>query len=524
MTNTFRKRYSKEKKEQRLTFFLSLDSWYQIATVCFAFLSDLAPLYAPDQWLDLSMQHCRWFCRGWTLQELLAPEDMIFFDREWNARGTKSFLRHEISSITGIDQHVLHNPDILSEYSVAQKMSWAAYRETSREEDMAYCLIGLFNVNMPMLYGEGAQKSFFRLQEEIMKETDDLTIFAWRAQGQQGSNFVLARRSQETLRGILAQSAAEFKGCRHVSRIKSFQSTNNEFTVVNNRLRISANLTTLEDQSYVLDLEATDKAKYTGWLEQRIGLKICKSPIGFVREEPHSLILTNKTQILTGTRTAIHIRKNVTASEIEKFPRSTLGLKIHWGESLQLKSTTIRPWSLWSPKKRVFMVHHGEPFTGYMDITFTSSSDSAVPLEHRLVVVLGSFGELDRESEVYASCYPVTINASEKTREVVQIVDRLNKIPDDVGLDDLVRAVFPVDLEHADYDDVRPWLKEVVLFDPININSTSTVITAAVSPNEDSNSYFRNLLSNIEEYHHGIDLFVETRPQYDASLMGTVDI
>ena len=121
------------------------------------------------------LQACRWFTRGWTLQELLAPQDVEFYDQDWVSIGTKKTMWGLLSKITGIKPRHLWESQ---EASVAQKMSWAANRQTTRTEDLAYSLLGLFNVNMPLLYGEG-EKAFKRLQHEILQSTNDESIFAW---------------------------------------------------------------------------------------------------------------------------------------------------------------------------------------------------------------------------------------------------------------------------------------------------------------------------------------------------------
>ena len=126
------------------------------------------------------LKDCKWFTRGWTLQELIAPEDMTFFGSEWDLIGTKFSLAGVIARITGIEESVLHLLAALKGCSVAAKMSWAAHRRTSRVEDIAYSLLGLFDVNMPMLYGEG-NKAFRRLQENIVRQSTDQTIFAWQS-------------------------------------------------------------------------------------------------------------------------------------------------------------------------------------------------------------------------------------------------------------------------------------------------------------------------------------------------------
>jgi hypothetical protein len=119
----------------------------------------------------------RWFTRGWTLQELIAPHNLIFFSHDWVKIGTKSMARLAmlIAECTGVPERVLESGDF-SDNSLAQRMSWAAFRSTTRIEDMAYCLMGLFEIHMPMLYGEG-ELAFIRLQEEIIKRSDDMSIF-----------------------------------------------------------------------------------------------------------------------------------------------------------------------------------------------------------------------------------------------------------------------------------------------------------------------------------------------------------
>ncbi|KAK0631454.1 heterokaryon incompatibility protein-domain-containing protein [Immersiella caudata] len=140
----------------------SMFSWYRQSSVCYAFLED----YVHGK---SNLGNSRWFTRGWTLQELIAPFDVRFYDSSWFMFGDRLRLSSRISKITSIDLLIL----------VSNKMSWAAHRETTRVEDIAYCLMGIFDVNMPLLYGEGI-KAFRRLQEEIVRRCNDQTILAWR--------------------------------------------------------------------------------------------------------------------------------------------------------------------------------------------------------------------------------------------------------------------------------------------------------------------------------------------------------
>ena len=151
----------------------SMYRWYRDAGVCYAYLADIS---VSVKYVGTKLRESRWFTRGWTLQELLAPEFVTFYDQDWVDVGTKRSLQHLISDVTGIDTDHLFQP---RHASVAAKMSWASFRETTRPEDIAYCLLGLFDVSMPLLYGEGASKAFERLQHEIIRSGDDESIFAW---------------------------------------------------------------------------------------------------------------------------------------------------------------------------------------------------------------------------------------------------------------------------------------------------------------------------------------------------------
>jgi hypothetical protein len=158
----------------------SMFRWYQCSKVCYVYLADVSGNF-PKNTLELTIS--RWFTRGWTLQELIAPEKMIFFSNRWRSLGTKKELVSLISSITRIGQKYLleWNSTRYFRYGnpcIAQIMSWAAERKTTRVEDKAYCLLGLFDINMPLLYGEG-RKSFFRLQEELLKCSSDQSLLAW---------------------------------------------------------------------------------------------------------------------------------------------------------------------------------------------------------------------------------------------------------------------------------------------------------------------------------------------------------
>ncbi|KAK4222469.1 hypothetical protein QBC38DRAFT_489799 [Podospora fimiseda] len=182
----------------------SMFRWYGEAAVCYAILNDvdddhLQAVLKDDEQEDgqipddsgviKSIEQSRWFTRGWTLQELIAPANVYFYSQSWNLLGSKlddapkrlpsvESFAGLVSTITGVDMGVLTGFVALDDLSVASRMKWAANRQTTRTEDIAYCLMGIFNVHMPLLYGEGT-RAFLRLQEEILKVTHDHSIFCW---------------------------------------------------------------------------------------------------------------------------------------------------------------------------------------------------------------------------------------------------------------------------------------------------------------------------------------------------------
>ncbi|KAI0204121.1 heterokaryon incompatibility protein-domain-containing protein [Astrocystis sublimbata] len=171
----------------------SMWTWYRQSDICYGYLADVK---GNDR---KALYRSRWFQRGWTLQELIAPDNFIF------EMGRRERLVSLISDITGVDEDVLsrnlahrHSHDIqprnslcavcglpesideiLRTKSVASKMSWSAHRKTTRGEDRSYSLLGLFGVNLPLLYGEGEAAAWRRLLDEIIKKSNDQSVFAF---------------------------------------------------------------------------------------------------------------------------------------------------------------------------------------------------------------------------------------------------------------------------------------------------------------------------------------------------------
>ncbi|KAI1846292.1 hypothetical protein JX266_007497 [Neoarthrinium moseri] len=168
----------------------SMFSWYQGSDVCYIYLDDVP---TDDDVVHPASAFCksRWFNRGWTLQELIASRKRLFFSASWDLLrpsvtklGKVGKLRQSarvmrvVETITGIPVSVIDHSTTVFQYSVATRMSWASKRKTTRVEDEAYCLMGLFQINMPLMYGEGP-RAMRRLQEEIIRSSTDQSILAW---------------------------------------------------------------------------------------------------------------------------------------------------------------------------------------------------------------------------------------------------------------------------------------------------------------------------------------------------------
>ena len=193
----------------------SMFRWYALASICYAYLHDVPSTYRRE-----TFGSSRWFTRGWTLQELIAPRFLLFMSSDWTPLGTKALLADDIQSITGIDAEVLTFSRDVMAVSVARRMSWASRRQTTRPEDEAYCLMGIFGINMATLYGEG-RDAFRRLQEEIMKSSSDQSLFAWGEMlgPEVMSHLGLMRDAQEPANFLFAPSPAEFRHAADISPI-----------------------------------------------------------------------------------------------------------------------------------------------------------------------------------------------------------------------------------------------------------------------------------------------------------------
>ncbi|KAK7735272.1 hypothetical protein SLS53_007663 [Cytospora paraplurivora] len=241
----------------------SMFQWYSRAMICYAYLADVAwdgDRGGEDEKMFHEVQRSRWFKRGWTLQELIAPKEVRFFDKSWSFLGSKSSWAPFLEETTRIPQSVLGNAAAMRDIPVGQRMIWAFDRETTREEDLAYCLLGIFDINMPLLYGEGP-RAFWRLQEEIMKHEDDHTLFLWDLLADSEFDY-----GQDSLRGgLLARSPRNFRSCPKMSIRKIPPEC--PWPLVSNRgVQIGFHLKTLPQDSW--SLVGLDNGRHN-WVEIR---------------------------------------------------------------------------------------------------------------------------------------------------------------------------------------------------------------------------------------------------------------
>jgi hypothetical protein len=338
----------------------SMFRWYQDAATCYVWLADLPTSTKPNALPDVdSLSKCRWFTRGWTLQELIAPRIVKFYDQSWTLCGSKESLGSALAKITNIDTAVLDEPDLLSTLSIAKRMSWAATRQTTRVEDMAYCLLGIFDVNMPMLYGEGS-RAFVRLQEEIIKGSNDLSIFAWRASS-----------SNNTYTGVFASSPTDFG---HSSSVQLLSDAvfNPEFTLTNKGVRMQTSVYSGEKDGYIINLNC-DLATATG--RQPIGIFVKlhgggiyyrAKPTEFGIQEraavskPREVFLFKqispaRLQQLQGShRNAFQLRQGFNSADALNYP------------GFPFQANFIVPQDQWDSQRRMFLTQGSANFSAYI--------------------------------------------------------------------------------------------------------------------------------------------------------------
>ncbi|KAI0890102.1 HET-domain-containing protein [Annulohypoxylon maeteangense] len=224
----------------------SMFKYYYDAAVCFVYFQDvhkyvdqgndslIGAMEVTRAQLLSAVRATRWLSRAWTLQELLAPARRCFFAADWSEIKGGGDLLDVLAESAKISRQLIEDRSLLRSFCIGERMSWASKRYVTRGEDVAYSLMGLFDVHMPVMYGEGAEAAFKRLQREIMQSSFDMTIFAWRANYESS--------------GLLARSPADFADVPPLGLWAPWNLA--PFSMTNVGLSIRVNIT---DEQQILD-------------------------------------------------------------------------------------------------------------------------------------------------------------------------------------------------------------------------------------------------------------------------------
>lgn len=370
----------------------SMFRWYAHSTHCYVFLTDYHLPPSPSAPRDITSS--KWFTRGWTLQELIAPPRLSFFDADWKFVGTKRDLGADIASCTRINLNLLTATTIedirigLDECTVAMRMSWAARRKTKRPEDLAYCLLGIFDLSMPMLYGEG-ERAFTRLQEMIIQETNDMSIFAW----QTSSDFAPATEFSDReeggagYSGVLAERPSDFDIGHHIIPSR-FPAMIPEYAVTNKGLRIDVKLRQITQGVLFMPLNY----HYPSWdpnNAREVGICLRRHGDGiYARVNAGRLLMDpSGTGISHPSQMQIYLVKRLKPSSIKALRAAhRLEFKVTCG--LKLVRGQVEPRSQWDTLNEIFVIPSGtSSFVGYQEISVKQPDWSAA--EEHFLVILG---------------------------------------------------------------------------------------------------------------------------------------
>ncbi|RYP35639.1 hypothetical protein DL767_003751 [Monosporascus sp. MG133] len=364
----------------------SMFKWYREAAVCYAYLHDLPGHSDLEQQLPL----CRYFTRGWTLQELIAPRKVQFFDGEWKRCGTKESLQGLLHRITNIPLVVLMDGDKVHSECIARRMSWAAHRQTGRIEDQAYCLLGIFGISMPMIYGEGWQ-AFTRLQEKLIKDYHDRSIFAWKSPmtiaSDSSSRSSGGGNEDDEYRGLLARSPREFAHCGRYVTMQTAWFSYSDFLITNRGVRFEGRLPAVEKPraGYLLDLGCCDLDSSSDGRAWRIGIVLHKTGNnGFVRVDPWYLHAFSRfvgfgdaryhTPYLRLSR--FFAAKDLTRAQVDSI-RAQYHLSLHVRLPPSAEILGVGPEELWDATRNVFMTLGANTFIGYVRLEVKGDSRNA---------------------------------------------------------------------------------------------------------------------------------------------------
>ena len=304
---------------------------------------------------------------------MVAPGNVFFYDKDWHYRGKKAEMVDTLRTITNIDEDTLLDADNLPNVLIARRMSWAAHRQTTRIEDRAYSLLGIFDVHMPLIYGE-RDKAFARLQEAIVQSTtDDMSIFAWS----------LPRRNLQSLQlrqdpNLFASEPLLFQDCGTMERIHDYTIPAANIVLTNSGVELVTSLgadvkkdvytSTKTDVLLLNCRDAGDKYLVAS-------IPLTKTATGFVRGFMLGRLLVNPRELHFRTLAKVHIAKAQFRTE-RGFPLGNIriSLEMDYFATSYFTGIKFHPRHLVSqvsPKSyELAFPERVEQFTGLMEIKF----------------------------------------------------------------------------------------------------------------------------------------------------------
>ncbi|KAH7111137.1 heterokaryon incompatibility protein-domain-containing protein [Dendryphion nanum] len=370
----------------------SMFKWYGESVRCYAFLQDVDQCSDIEEfrWFpadkDLSpnqeaqirgsqLAKSRWWTRGWTLQELISPTVFEFYDSNFKLIGSRIELLRVVSIVSGINEEILLHDTKLENLGVAERMSWAADRETTRAEDMAYSLLGIFNIHMPMLYGEG-ERAFVRLQEEIIKISNDHSIFAWSG-------------SYHDNRALLAPRSSFFRTANRILPLRHWENAS-EYAMTNAGLDIRLPLYEVFPYT-VSDTGRDNRCRRRRWIAPlacrysmnfsgRIAIELEETTekdiyVVYARSQRLFVIDINAEDASRHMK-SILIRQRAYTDDMRANTRDNKKCVIQWkGHQNSLKSKDCWPREVWSMDRDVFWVKRSAHIMGGLRLYSGNKSD-----------------------------------------------------------------------------------------------------------------------------------------------------
>ena len=345
----------------------------------------------------------------------------MFVDKGWNERGTKESLRQVLSSITRIDPWVLNRIRPLHRVAVAQRMSWASRRETTRTEDLAYCLLGIFGINMPLLYGE-RDRAFVRLQQAILQQTDDLSIFAWDVSHH-------GDLTQDSQLGYIeaapfAPSPARFRGCEVVERFDGQVLPSPSTTITSLGVQLSACFTGSGDTQLLhLQCKAVPDPENPHRYSTLV-LPLAQVPYGYMRrtdtfyavtpnpfsdtfQKPTNICLVSGTHLLSSMASSIADRPGSTTCEVRFVIDQDLA---------PVLSTSCYPHHHWSPSRSCFYAEWSDAFLGAVEVLIRTGGEGGSG-DIRCWALFGMERATEHSSASYDDGKQLENNGGESKRE-----------------------------------------------------------------------------------------------------------